>query len=222
VTLTTPPHLHVLIVAGGRVVSLASQKPWSCAAPNCAWTGRLPIPVGERLPAVHAVIRLAGNERTAAARVELLARVPSGRAHLVCGLTPPKFRRFGSPIVAAVRAPGSCGFWLVSANGGVFSFANAKFYGSVPGVMAKLHKRFTGSIAAAAAAPNGKGYWLVSANGGVFSFGDARYYGSLRGLLQREHRRLNQPIVTLKPMPGGYGYWLIAKDGGVFAFRGQR
>lgn len=218
ITLEAAPHLHVT-VGGGHLVSLSSQGPWACSAPNCTWTGKLPVPAGKRLPALRAVVRIAANEH-AVVRVELLGQMASGRSH-ACGLVLPRFREFGSPIVTAIRVPGGCGYWLVSANGGVFTYGRAHFYGSVVGVMDKLHRRFSGSITAAAATPDGRGYWLVSARGGVFAFGDAHFYGSLRELLQREHRRLNRPVIAVKPMPDGNGYWLVAKDGGVFAFPGR-
>ena len=75
------------------------------------------------------------------------------------------------------------GYWLVGADGGVFSFGDASYYGST-GAMT-LNK----PIVAAMATPDGKGYWLVGADGGVFSFGDASYYGSTGAMT------LNKPIV---------------------------
>jgi hypothetical protein len=64
------------------------------------------------------------------------------------------------------------GYWLVAKNGGVFSFGDANFYGSI----GKLHlaKPITGIIAT----PDGKGYWLVANGGAIYSYGDASFYGS--------------------------------------------
>jgi hypothetical protein len=98
------------------------------------------------------------------------------------------------------------GYWLVSSDGGVFSFGDAGFYGSAGNL--RLNK----PIVAAMSTPDGKGYWLVSSDGGVFSFGDASFYGSTGNL------RLNQPVVSAMSTPDGKGYWLVAADGGVFSF----
>ncbi|MHB1584575.1 MAG: fibronectin type III domain-containing protein [Acidimicrobiales bacterium] len=98
------------------------------------------------------------------------------------------------------------GYWLVAADGGVFSFGDAGFHGSAGGM--HLNQPIVGM----AATPDGGGYWLVAADGGVFSFGDAGFHGSAGGM------HLNQPIVGMAATPDGGGYWLVAADGGVFSF----
>jgi hypothetical protein len=98
------------------------------------------------------------------------------------------------------------GYWQVGADGGVFTFGAAQFYGSTGSL--KLNRPVVGM----AATPNGKGYWLVASDGGVFSFGDAQFYGSTGSI------RLNKPIVGMVPTVDGRGYWLVASDGGIFAF----
>ena len=77
------------------------------------------------------------------------------------------------------------GYWEVASDGGIFSFGNAKFYGST-GAMT-LNRPIVGM----ATTPDGKGYWLVASDGGIFSFGDATFYGSMGGT------HLNQPIVGM-------------------------
>ncbi len=108
-------------------------------------------------------------------------------------------------LVGAAATPGN-GYWLVAADGGVFSFGDAAFHGSMGGT------RLNQPIVGMAATPTGNGYWLVAADGGVFSFGDAAFHGSMGGT------RLNQPIVGMAATPTGHGYWLVAADGGVFSF----
>jgi len=98
------------------------------------------------------------------------------------------------------------GYWLASADGGVFTEGSARFFGSLGSL------RLQGPIVAMAATPDGGGYWLAAMDGGVFSFGDAHFFGSMGGV------RLNQPIVGMAATPDGLGYWLVAADGGVFAF----
>ena len=78
------------------------------------------------------------------------------------------------------------GYWLVASDGGIFSFGDAKFHGSMGG------RRLNKPIVGMAATPDGGGYWLVASDGGIFSFGDAQFHGSMGG------RRLNKPVV-------GYG-----------------
>jgi len=106
--------------------------------------------------------------------------------------------------------PTGLGYWLVGRDGGIFSFGDARFFGSLGGV------RLAEPIVAMAATSNGRGYWLVGADGGVFSFGDAHFYGSLG----RVH--LTAPIVAMASTPDSKGYWLVGSDGGVFSFGDAR
>jgi hypothetical protein len=106
--------------------------------------------------------------------------------------------------------PDGRGYWLVAADGGIFSFGNAHFYGST----GALH--LNRPIVGVAATPNGGGYWLAAADGGIFSFGDAHFYGSTGAL------HLNRPIVGVGPTSDGGGYRLVAADGGIFSFGDAR
>jgi hypothetical protein len=81
------------------------------------------------------------------------------------------------------RSGGS--YWEVATDGGVFSFGDASYWGSMGG--RALNKPVVGI----ASTPDGKGYWEVAADGGVFSFGDASYWGSMGG------RALNKPVVGI-------------------------
>ena len=110
------------------------------------------------------------------------------------------------PIVGIAATPTGRGYWLAAADGGVFSFGDAQFYGSAGGVT--LNKPVVGI----AATPSGHGYWLVAADGGVFAYGDAKFYGSAASL------HLQQPVVGIAAHPSGKGYWLVAADGGVFTY----
>src|SRR6202521_103177 len=111
-----------------------------------------------------------------------------------------------APIVGAAAVPDGSGYWLEGADGGVFAFGQAAFYGST-GAM-HLNQPTVGIHATR----DGLGYWEVASDGGVFAFGDAGFYGSTGAM------HLNQPIVVIEPPPDGGGYWLVASDGGVFAF----
>lgn len=111
-----------------------------------------------------------------------------------------------SAAVVAVATPARDGYWLAAADGGVFSYGTAQFFGSLGG------QHLNSPIVAAAATHTGHGYWLASADGGVFAFGDAQFYGSMGG------RHLNSPVDAMAATPDGAGYWLAAGDGGLFAF----
>jgi Tol biopolymer transport system component len=96
--------------------------------------------------------------------------------------------------------------WLAAADGGVFAYGGAQFYGSEGG--AQLNQPVSGI----GLTPNQGGYWLTAADGGIFSFGDAQFFGSMGGT------PLNKPVVSIAPTPSGNGYWEVASDGGIFAF----
>ena len=127
----------------------------------------------------------------------------------VTGTTPVPSR-----FVGMASTPDGKGYWLAQAGGGVFSYGDAEFYGSLPGE----HVVPSAPITGIAATPDGKGYWLVGADGGVFAFGDARYFGSLPGLGVVPAGA----VVGIAATPDGKGYWLVGADGGVFAFGDAR
>ena len=102
------------------------------------------------------------------------------------------------------------GYWVAAHDGGVQTFGQSQFYGSMGG------QRLNGPIVAMAATPTGLGYWLMGRDGGIFTFGDAKFFGSTGAL------KLNQPVVGLQPTATGKGYWLVAKDGGIFSFGDAR
>ena len=82
-----------------------------------------------------------------------------------------------SVMVAMAADPASTaadqGYWLASADGGVFAEGGAGYYGSLGSL------QLNGPIVAMAATPDGRGYWLAAMDGGVFAFGDAGFYGSM-------------------------------------------
>jgi len=108
--------------------------------------------------------------------------------------------------VVGVPSGGIDGYWVGAADGGIFTFGAAKFYGST-GAM-KLNKPVVGM----AVSPDQAGYWLVASDGGIFTFGSAKFYGSTGAM------KLNKPVVGMAPTPDGGGYWLVATDGGIFSF----
>ena len=100
----------------------------------------------------------------------------------------------GRPTGAKALVPGGQGYWLVSRDGGVFSFGGAPFYGSLPGDGVHVN-----DIVGIVPTPSGHGYWLIGSDGGIFTFGDAQYYGSLPGY----HFQPSTPIVSGAAVPAG-------------------
>src|SRR5207248_1807110 len=66
-----------------------------------------------------------------------------------------------NPIVSIAATPTGNGYWLVAADGGIFTFGSARFYGSASGAMAG--QAAVGMIAS----PKNDGYWIASQWGGV-------------------------------------------------------
>ena len=73
----------------------------------------------------------------------------------------------------------------MAADGGIFAFGDARFYGSTGNI--HLNQPIVGMTAT----PDGGGYWFTASDGGVFAFGDAAFYGSLGGVPQ------SRPIVAI-------------------------
>ena len=86
---------------------------------------------------------------------------------------------------------------MVADDGTVYSFGDARFFGSLPSVGVQVPPvRVTGftppstvqlalplaTVAGITRTPDGNGYWIVSLDGGVFSFGDAQFFGSIPGV----------------------------------------
>jgi hypothetical protein len=111
-----------------------------------------------------------------------------------------------APIVGMAANPTGRGYWEVGADGGVFTYGDAPFLGSLGGTT------LSHPVVGMAPTPSGLGYWLVAADGLVTAFGDARL--ATPGSVARG----SQPIVGMAATPSGLGYWLVAPDGEVFPY----
>ena len=95
------------------------------------------------------------------------------------------------------------------ADGGVFTFGQSRFYGSLPGI----HKHVN-DIMAILPSSTATGYVLVGADGGAFVFGSGvRFYGSLPGQGVRV-----SDVVGIALTPDDGGYFMAGADGNVYGF----
>ena len=131
---------------------------------------------------------------------DITARAYPPQPHLSRPIVPPR------RAVRDERAGG--GYWLAFSNGGVYSFGNASFHGS----LAVKHLGSSGKTMAAT--PDGEGYWLATAGGRVYSFGDARSEPLDGGIPLRGR------VAAMARTPDGRGYWLATSTGGVYVFGG--
>ena len=100
------------------------------------------------------------------------------------------------------------GYWLVASDGGVFSFGDAPYLGSLGGT--HLDSPIVG-MGVSASITSAEGYWLASADGTVYAFGAAPSLGSATG-------HLSSPVVGITANPKYDGYWLVTADGAVLSF----
>jgi hypothetical protein len=83
-------------------------------------------------------------------------------------------RGLAAPVVGIAATPSEMGWYLVARDGGVFTFGDARFAGSLGSI------RLAAPIVGMAARYDG-GYWLVGADEGIFTFGGAPFLGTLAG-----------------------------------------
>ena len=132
--------------------------------------------------------------------------LPKGAAPVIS----PKQPQHPSSIVQMAMTPSGHGYYLVSSFGGVFSYGDAIWYGSIAG------RHLRTETVALAVTPSGKGYYLVTRAGNVFAFGDARFSGSTAA------RRGTPPLAGIGLTPDGRGYWLVSIRGNIFSFGSAR
>ncbi len=119
-----------------------------------------------------------------------------------------------APVTGAAAVPG--GYVLVGADGGVFTFGRARFFGSLGG------RPLAAPIVGVAETDSADGYWLVDAAGGVYPFGNAPRLASLR------NAHLTSPVVGIADDPSPTlaglidGYVVATADGRVLALGGAK
>jgi hypothetical protein len=107
-----------------------------------------------------------------------------------------------SLIAGIAPTPDGLGYFEVAANGHVYHFGNAGYYGDAT---VKSGQRVVGI----AAAPSGRGYWVLLNTGAVQAFGHVTHYGSVHGVTD---------AVGIAVTPDGDGYYVVQSDGAVARF----
>jgi hypothetical protein len=160
-------------------------------------------------PSTPTTVRPAGEEPAPQARPQGYRLVDSDgtvRNYGVQGYGDASKLKLNAPMISATATASDNGYWLLGADGGIFNYGDAKFFGSMGG------KPLNQPIVGLAPTPTGNGYWLVASDGGVFAYGDAGFYGSMGG------QPLNKPVVGITAAADGKGYRMVASDGGIFSF----
>ena len=110
-----------------------------------------------------------------------------------------------APIVGMVPSNDGGGYFMVSSDGGVFAFGDARFEGSCPGIGG-----CSGAAVAVVPDATGNGYWVVTSTGSVYTFGDAASHG--------QPGKQSSNMTSATATPNGGGYWILDGAGQVFAF----
>jgi hypothetical protein len=123
------------------------------------------------------------------------------------------------PVVGMTPTGSRSGYWLVASDGGIFSFGNANYFGSIPGLgiapagASGTAKKLNAPVVGMVPSADDGGYFMVASDGGVFAFGDAKFEGSCPGI-----GGCSGPAVAVVPDASGNGYWLVTATGNVYTF----
>ena len=119
-----------------------------------------------------------------------------------------------APVVGITATPDGHGYWLVGADGGVFAFGDAGYYGSWPSQNPPGSTGPPWPIIALVSSPDGRGYTLATSNGmGGYVYGD---YGSCRAGPEGGPDSAVYTAVAAVADQSGAGCWVASVDGGVF------
>jgi hypothetical protein len=117
-----------------------------------------------------------------------------------------------SNVVSMASTPDGGGYWLLLADGSVYAFGDAKWYGDLRGSAWHGGPVPPGApVVGIAATPDGKGYFVLAADGSVYAFGNAKYSGSRGGLW------IDGAVVGIAVDPLTGGYWVVTSRGAVYA-----
>lgn len=117
--------------------------------------------------------------------------------------------------VPPASAAASGGYWLLSGDGGVFSF-HAPFYGSAASTPSRCAPNLTdrflpnGTCFSIAATANGQGYYILNGDRGtVFTFGSAAPFGNPGSAFTHVSREFWPSFRQIVATRTGNGYWVL-------------
>lgn len=211
--------------AGGTFPSVVDDGDDIGSNPNHRWTAQVPVTTVEAaFPEIGSLRTVDVTKRNGlgewGGRVsEVVLRGTQGDKTL----SGDAFRsRFGlkSDWFRVVNNPsgGVQGYWVLDTAGGIFTFGNARFHGSLPQLRAQGVGVGRAEIMDIEPTPSGDGYWILDRAGGIFSFGDAQFFGSIPQLRAQGVPIGPADVIDLAATPSGQGYWLLDSVGGQFAF----
>ena len=115
-------------------------------------------------------------------------------------------KHLNKPVLGMERTATGKGYWLFASDGGIFSFGDAQFYGSLGAT------KLTSPVVSMQRTATGKGYWMMTKDGRMFRFGDAKAYGDTGAC--KNYGGAARMLVT----PFGHGYWIATGNGNIVAF----
>lgn len=99
--------------------------------------------------------------------------------------------------------PHGSGYWMVAADGAIYSFGDAQYHGRA------TTEQDTPAVDLEPT-PTGRGYWVIDARGVVTTYGDATWHGNAD--------TTGEDITSISATPTGHGYWIFTTTGTVYAF----
>lgn len=160
---------HGICFAGNFQKMIPTQS----AMDSCVALIRDGIRQGFVKPGVHPTGGHRDVKATACPGVQLYLRIPDMRIALGADVPDPLVVTVSRPPVKILPNPLGDGYWVVTDDGGVFSFG-VPFFGSTGGTV------LSAPIVDAAVMTDGQGYYLLGGDGGIFAFGSARYQGRVK------------------------------------------
>jgi hypothetical protein len=203
-----------------RYIHINNDTPGTDDASNLVENAFAPgITTGSKVKAGDFVAYMgdSGDAETTAPHLHFEIRKPDGSAvnpwtslRLSKGMTAGTRCAYNANPKRTPSEASGAGYYVLGSDGGIFSFGNAPFLGSVPGL--KLPVKVT--ALRLSTTKTGLGYYILGSDGGIFSFGDATFFGSVPGL----NLPARVTALDLRPTRSGAGYWILGADGGVFSF----
>lgn len=84
-----------------------------------------------------------------------------------------------APVFKVALTADDQGYYVFARDGGVFTFGNAPFHGSIPGLIADgVIAKLNAPIIDVAVADDDSGYVMLAEDGGIFTFGDMPFHGT--------------------------------------------